>query len=244
LPKKGLLFKTENLKFYLHHHCNKSLNKFSVQQKILLAIAPGLGKLFIYLLAKSCKIVELNCDLETKLLSEFRNYIIAFWHGRQLMLVYTHRDRDIHVLVSRSFDGELISRTLNKFGNFTTRGSSSHGGKQALEAVISLLKSNKIVAFTPDGPKGPPGSVAPGIIAAASATGKPILPLSVGAQHKFHLKSWDRFMIPRPFTKVVIIAGNPVIVPPGIPSDRIDEYSNTLKAEIDRISQIADHYFD
>ncbi|OGL41561.1 MAG: hypothetical protein A2161_12195, partial [Candidatus Schekmanbacteria bacterium RBG_13_48_7] len=218
------------------------MDKFSFKQKILLNIAPFFGKIFLYFLAKSCRITKLNWEIEKNIAQEFGSYILAFWHGRQLMLVYTHRNRGINVLVSQSFDGELITRILKKFGSLTVRGSSSRGGKHALDTIISLLQSNKIVAFTPDGPRGPVGSVAPGIIIAASKSCKPILPLTVAAKCKTLLKSWDSFMIPHPFSEVVIITGNPIHVPAHLSPDSIEEYMNILKTEINSITTKADNY--
>jgi len=220
------------------------LSNFTWQQKFLLNIVPFIGKLLIWFLGVTGRISGLNWDMEAEIKAKFGGYIYAFWHGRQIMLVYTHRNRGVQVLVSQSFDGELIARTINKFGIGTVRGSSTRSGKQALNQMIDLLNSNHIAAFTPDGPKGPAGTIAPGVIIAASKSGKPIIPLTFGAKRKIHLKSWDRFMIPLPFTDLVVMTGNPVMVPPNVRDEELNRYKDDLKNELDRITELSDHHFD
>jgi lysophospholipid acyltransferase (LPLAT)-like uncharacterized protein len=129
-----------------------------------------------------------------------------------LPLLFYHRNRQIAVLVSEHGDGEIIARILTEFGFRLVRGSSSRGAARALIAVDRELEAGYDVGITPDGPRGPRHSVAPGALLAAHRAGVRILPLAAKASTSWQLGSWDRFMIPKPFARVTIAYGNPVAV--------------------------------
>jgi lysophospholipid acyltransferase (LPLAT)-like uncharacterized protein len=113
-----------------------------------------------------------------------RHFILAFWHGRQLMIPLAYRGREIHILISRHRDGELISRIMSRFGYHSVRGSSTRGGTAALRQLIKLGRSGVDIAITPDGPKGPRYVAQPGVIQIAKVTGLPILPLTFSCSKK------------------------------------------------------------
>jgi lysophospholipid acyltransferase (LPLAT)-like uncharacterized protein len=110
--------------------------------------------------------------------------IIAFWHGRQLMLPLAYGGRGLDILISRHRDGELISRAMRSFGFSSVRGSTTRGGAVALKALIERGRAGRDLAVTPDGPKGPRHIVQPGVIHVAKTTGLPIFPLTFGASKK------------------------------------------------------------
>ena len=138
-------------------------------------------------------------------------WIYGIWHTNVLFSPYLLRNQDVYVLVSDSKDGELITRVVHNFGNKTIRGSSSKGGLKALRSIISTLKENHPVAFTPDGPRGPAMVIKEGIIAASRASGVPIIPLYYEATNQWVLnKSWDKHIIPKPFSTIVVSYGEPI----------------------------------
>ncbi len=139
--------------------------------------------------------------------------VYAFWHGRMLPLVYSHRGRGAIVLVTRNRDGEFIARIIGQLGFGTIRGSSSRGGQEALQSMSDALRSGRSVAITPDGPRGPRHSVKPGILRLAVETGAPIVPTAASGHPARRLGSWDRFLIPRPFGRCAIVHGAPLRVP-------------------------------
>lgn len=139
--------------------------------------------------------------------------IFSIWHAHQLPLAYVSRNWGIVVLVSQSFDGELISRAIQKLGFRTVRGSSSRGGKEAFNSLLNELASGSRVAITPDGPRGPAYQISRGIITLAQKSHAKIFPVVVDASPSVRLKSWDKFMIPLPFAKVFVLVGEPVFVP-------------------------------
>jgi lysophospholipid acyltransferase (LPLAT)-like uncharacterized protein len=177
-----------------------------------------LGSAFIQAIAKTWRIRVVN---EAAYLSERaagRAVVMALWHGEMLPLLYYHRNRQIAVLVSEHGDGEIIARILGDFGFRLVRGSSSRGAARALIAVDRELAAGFDVGITPDGPRGPRHSVAPGALLAAHRAGVRIVPLAASASAFWQLGSWDRFMIPKPFARVTIAYGDPL--PVEAPSSR------------------------
>lgn len=141
-----------------------------------------------------------------------RHFILAFWHRHLLLMPYCYRGRRISVLVSQSKDGELIARTVARFGIDSTRGSSSRGGAAGLKGLLRKAAEGWDIAFTPDGPRGPAREVQPGVILAAAATGLPIVPVALAASRAKLLRSWDCFVVPLPFSTVHFVYGEPLAV--------------------------------
>jgi len=136
--------------------------------------------------------------------------IWAFWHSRLLPLVYFYRNKGIIVLVSMSFDGEIISRVLEKMGFKTIRGSSSRGGAKSIIAIVNELKKGSKVALTPDGPRGPKEIAQIGTAAVSAISGVPIVAAATASSNFFKLNSWDGFRIPLPFSKTEIRQSTPI----------------------------------
>lgn len=173
-----------------------------------------------------------------------KKFIMAFWHSRLLLLSYLFKQWDGVALVSRSNDGEFIARILQRQGHETIRGSSSKGGLRALAKLIKLLKEkNRPCVIIPDGPRGPKYKVQPGIITLAKKTGYPIVPCSYSAKKIKVFKSWDRFILPYPFTKCRLQYGDPLYVPAS--ADRAEEnrIRINLEKELNRVNSKVDSYF-
>lgn len=140
-------------------------------------------------------------------------FILAFWHGRLLMMPKSWRDgTPIHMLISQHRDGQLIARTVGHFGIRTVEGSTTRGGAGALRAMLKALKAGECIGITPDGPKGPRMRASDGIVAVARMSGCPVIPATYAAANHRRLGSWDRFLIPLPFTRGVILWGQPITV--------------------------------
>jgi hypothetical protein len=138
--------------------------------------------------------------------------ILAFWHRHLLLMPWAYRGRRISVLVSRHRDGELIARTVARLGIDSSRGSTTRGGIAGLRELLRKARAGYDLAFTPDGPRGPAGKVQPGVIQAAATTGFPIQPVALAAGRCRRLRSWDRFVVPLPFTTVHYVYGEPLTV--------------------------------
>lgn len=141
-----------------------------------------------------------------------RQPILAFWHGRILPATYAFRHRGIVVITSENYDGEWIARIIEQFGYGTARGSTSRGARRALLQLVRDVKA-KPAGFTVDGPRGPARVAQPGAVWLSKATGNPVLPFHVEAARHWELRSWDRAQIPKPFSRVAVVVGEPFTVP-------------------------------
>ncbi len=139
--------------------------------------------------------------------------IFVMWHGHMLPLIHYHRGEGIVVLVSEHADGEYITRILHRNGFGTARGSSTRGGSTGLRQMVRAAREGRDLAITPDGPKGPRHVLKPGALVAAQLTGLPMIPVAVSASAAWYFDSWDRYMVPRPLSRVCIAYGAPVWVP-------------------------------
>lgn len=141
------------------------------------------------------------------------HFLIAFWHRHLLLMPYCYRGRRISVLVSQHRDGELIARTVARFGIHSSRGSSTRGGAAGVRELLRRFREGYDLAVTPDGPKGPPGVAKPGAVQVAALAGVPIQPIALGASRCRRLATWDRFVVPLPGSRVHLCYGEPMWVP-------------------------------
>jgi lysophospholipid acyltransferase (LPLAT)-like uncharacterized protein len=167
-----------------------------------------LGAAFIRMIAQTWRFEVVNEPAYAAERAAGRAVVLVLWHGEMLPLLYYHRHRQISVLVSEHGDGEIIARILRSFGFRLIRGSTSRGAARALIAVDRELRDGFDVGITPDGPRGPRHSVAPGALLAAHRAGVKLMPLAARASSVWQLGSWDRFIIPKPFAKVTLAYGD------------------------------------
>jgi hypothetical protein len=175
---------------------------------------------------------------------DFRGrYLYAFWHENILLPAYLFGPaRNIHVLISRHADGQLIAEVAERLGFRAIRGSSTRGGA---EAVLEMLKARDAghLAVTPDGPRGPRREVQPGVAYLASRTGLPVVPFGVAFDRPRRARSWDRFAVPRPFRRAVIVTGEPLVIPPGVAKDGLEPHRRRIQDELDRLTALAEAAF-
>ena len=138
-------------------------------------------------------------------------YIYAFWHENMLLLAYHYARPDVYVLVSQHADGELISGVCRHLGFRIVRGSTTRRGAAALHQMVHLSQDAHL-AITPDGPRGPRRTLQVGAVYLAARTGLPIVPVGVGFRRAWRMRSWDRFTIPKPWARVVMVYGAPIRV--------------------------------
>jgi lysophospholipid acyltransferase (LPLAT)-like uncharacterized protein len=169
-----------------------------------------------------------------------RNYILAFWHGRLLMMPYCYRRGRIAILISRNKDGELIARTMGWFGHGSIRGSSSRGGRAALKSAVRRLRQGWDLGFTPDGPRGPRHRVQRGVIQAARLGRVPIVPVAFAACPARTFDSWDRFLVPRPFSRGIFLYGEPMEVPRDADPDQVESCRVELETRLRALTERAD----
>jgi lysophospholipid acyltransferase (LPLAT)-like uncharacterized protein len=181
---------------------------FSRKQRFLLATIPPLAALLIRLLGSTWRYRDVFApDPDSKQppigITIPGPTLFAFWHATMLACAHRFRNQDIAILISNSFDGELIARTVERLGFYPVRGSSTRGALSAVRGMAEAYIVGHRCAFTADGPRGPALVAKPGPVQVAQLTGAPW----IGAYHArprsaWYLKSWDRFMIPAPFTTI------------------------------------------
>jgi hypothetical protein len=140
------------------------------------------------------------------------NAIFAFWHGRMMLLPAINPPRKMNVLISDHRDGRLISQVIARFGQDTVVGSSSKGGSEAVRAIVRLLKNGDNVSITPDGPRGPNQTASMGIVTLAKLSGKLVLPITFSASKNKRLRSWDKFMVAKPFGRINFCIAAPIVI--------------------------------
>ncbi len=166
--------------------------------------------------------------------------ILCFWHRGIFASTWTFRRQNIGVITSQSFDGEYIARIISAFGYVPVRGSSSRGGARALLESRRILESGRTVAFTSDGPRGPLYVTKPGPVLLASKSGVPIIAFHIAVEKAWMLKSWDRFMIPKPFSRALLCMSKQIAVPPDLEASQLDQFHAELQAAQDRVRQFAE----
>jgi lysophospholipid acyltransferase (LPLAT)-like uncharacterized protein len=161
---------------------------------------------------------------------------LLLWHGQLLPLLYVMRFQSIACLISTHKDGELIAQIARRFGCKLVRGSSSRGADRALLGLVRTLRDGFTVAVTPDGPRGPYRSFAPGALVAAHRADAPAVAFGVHATRAWYLSSWDRFMIPKPFARLTIVFDTPMRVPGATARDAAD----AVPMFTERMARVAD----
>jgi lysophospholipid acyltransferase (LPLAT)-like uncharacterized protein len=178
-------------------------------------IAAGVVGAGILGLRATIRIDSLHPEREQELKRRGVNYIYTLWHGRMVLPILAHLHENIVTMASRSKDGEIIARWLIRNGYVPARGSTGKGGRAALQDMIDHMRTGYPAALTVDGPKGPPRVAQPGILRLARETGGWILPFTGAASRPVFLKSWDRYLVPGPFSHCYVGYGEPFPVPKG-----------------------------
>lgn len=218
--------------------------KTRLSDRLVLFFIPILGWILIRLLGITWRFTTLREEEAERVRQDDRPLIYTLWHGRMLPLVYGYRNRGVHALVSQHHDGELAVRLVHKLGYGTVRGSSTRGGARGFQDLLRAVQSGSDVAIMPDGPRGPVRKVQPGVLRLALLSGSPIIPVTVSASKHYTLKSWDSFIIPKPFSRCVIVFGAPLFIPADTPQDLMDEKQTELEDTLNRITDEADTFFN
>jgi lysophospholipid acyltransferase (LPLAT)-like uncharacterized protein len=171
---------------------------------------------------------------------EARPFVYSFWHSCMIPAMYLWRDLKIRVMSSDSFDGEYTGRIMQKFGFVKVRGSSSRFAVRALLGMRQALEQGWIAAFTLDGPRGPRHVVKPGPALLARATGIPMAMFHIALTDAWVLNTWDRLMIPKPFSRALMRVGPTISVPQDANDERREQALQELQASLDRCEEFAE----
>ncbi len=166
--------------------------------------------------------------------------IFALYHGQLLLGSYFAKDQQVATIISQHRDGEYIFQIAGRLGVEAVRGSSTRGGIRALYQLLSRSEyAGRDLAITPDGPLGPAGSVKRGIVVMARMLGIPILPVAIASSSAWRFDSWDRFQVPRPFSKALVLLGNPIVVDPEADTDEIERIRSSLEKRLSELNSNA-----
>ena len=166
--------------------------------------------------------------------------VYAFVHGRQVPLLRWPRPRTA-VLSSLSPDGRLQARVMRRFNFEVLDGSSSRGGARAIAGALDRLRGGMDLALAVDGPRGPRGVVKPGVIYLASRAGAALIPMSSACVRAWRFRrAWDGFALPRPFSRVVVAAGEPLAVSGDLPVEQLEGVREALERELGRLATVAE----
>lgn len=182
-----------------------------------------------------------GAEIPAQFWDEGKPFILAFWHGRLLMMPYCWRKgAPLRMLISQHPDGRFIAHTIRHFGLDTVAGSSSRGGAAALRVILKSLGDKICVGFTPDGPRGPRMRASTGVVQAARLSGAPIVPCAFATNRRRVLPSWDRFILALPFSRGAFIWGPPITIDRHAGNDEVEAARRQVEDQLNAITASAD----
>ncbi|MDD5169218.1 MAG: lysophospholipid acyltransferase family protein [Syntrophales bacterium] len=206
------------------------LSKFAIKHGLI----PLLSKL-VHFYVRLLRLQSENEDMFYNHLNGGTKAVVALWHQR-ILAVLPHAMRygtySPAVMISKSRDGDMIADVYERLKFHAVRGSSSRGGKEGLRAMVEYLKSHLLAVHIIDGPQGPAGVIKPGLIILAQHTHSPIIPIYVSVSKAWILKSWDRFLIPKPFSKVYLRFDKPIEIPQNLTPDEFETLRKHIESQI------------
>ncbi len=216
----------------------------SVLRKLRWNLIGILGKWILWVWIKSTRITVLGESRYYELRRKKRPVIILIWHGKIFLAPYFFRKKGIMPLISPSEDGEIIAQIVSRWGYKVLRGSSSHSIIRAWSEMRKELKRGGQVIIVPDGPKGPDREMKPGALKLAQDTRAYLVPFTFSSSKKRNLDSWDNFLIPKPFSRIVAIFGEPFSVEMELAAEDLEKERQRFERFFVRFDREADFYFD
>ena len=212
--------------------------RWSLRQRIVLSLIVTAGTAVIRLIGCTLRVAISFEDGAQKRLEQ-RPLVASFWHSCIIPATYICRGLGVRVMSSYSYDGEYMGRIIQKLGYVAVKGSSSRNPIKALLGLRRALDDGWTVAFTLDGPRGPRHKVKPGPVGLGRSSGVPLTTFHVGVDKAWVLNSWDRMMIPKPFSRVLVRFGRLIPVPQDTSDEDLARYNDELQAALDRVSGFA-----
>ena len=210
--------------------------RFTRKQRLILCVAPPLAAWAVKALMATCRKEVRHVEHWKRIHSDGVPMILVTWHESAVVGLSYPECTGFCALTSQSFDGELVARTMHRFGlRAPIRGSSSRGGAAALAQLQEALAQAPGVGFAPDGPRGPRRKAKPGVAVLAARTGAPIVPCAYVAGRAWRLHSWDRLIIPHPFSRTISAYGPPIPPPADQSSEAIEATRQQVERELNRL---------
>jgi len=213
--------------------------RFSLRQRIVLRLIIAAGYLAIRLIGPTLRFCFSREDGAQER-PDSRPLVASFWHSCMIPATYFFRHMGIRVMSSNSYDGEYMGRIIMKFGFVPVKGSSSRNAIRALLGMRRALEDGWTVAFTLDGPRGPRHVVKPGPVALGRSSGMPLTMFHMAVDRAWVLNTWDRLMIPKPFSRVLIRFGGIISVPADASDAEVERFQRELQLSLDRVRDFAE----
>ena len=213
--------------------------RYSLRQRIVLRLIIAAGYGIIRLIGPTLRVCASFEEGAQKTLGD-RPLIASFWHSCMIPSTYIFRNLGIRVMSSNSYDGEYMGRIIHKFGYLAVKGSSSRNAVRALLGLRRALEEGWTVAFTLDGPRGPRHKVKPGPVALGRSSGIQLTVYHAAVDKAWVLNTWDRLVIPAPFSRVLVRVGKLITVPADASEEDLARYTEELQASLDRVCEFAE----
>lgn len=207
---------------------------------LALHVAPPLAKGYLLFCYYTTRFRRLGREHAAQFRDRGETVIYAFWHQRLMLEPLFHREESAIIMIGRHRDAEYFARVLRLFGHELARGSSTRGGLAALKGVIRGMRDGKPAAMVPDGPKGPAREAKMGVIQLARMTGRPIIPSAGAVRRARFVGSWDRMLIPLPFTRGVYLQAEPLFVPRDADEEHLEDLRQQLEKALNEVTERAD----
>ncbi|WP_319408521.1 lysophospholipid acyltransferase family protein [uncultured Desulfosarcina sp.] len=205
---------------------------------------PRAGLLLVKIISRTYRYRLVDTENEQRALENNGAVVYASWHQRFFPgITFFATRKPIAIIISQSRDGEMISRVVDILGWRSVRGSSSKGGTRALKELRSLTRQGYRVGHIVDGPQGPFGVIKPGLLTIAQFSGAPILPVITSAERRWVFNSWDRFMVPKPFSRVFVRFGKPIFVPRRLNPDDFESLRRDVEKQIKELTTQTDNWW-
>lgn len=180
-------------------------------------------------------------DVSPRVLGPSMRFIYSVWHENLLLPTYHYAGPNMYTLVSQHADGELVANLLHNLGFKVVRGSTTRGGVLAVRHCLRTAENGHLV-LTPDGPRGPRRQVHDGLIYLASRSGRPIIPVGIGYCRPWRARSWDRFAVPRPWSRARCVSGVPIVIPRDMERSQLAAYRQQVQAAIEHVDALAERW--
>jgi len=220
-------------------------NRHPWYDAVLLRIVPPLAALFVKLLMVSCRVVRIEGFEATQeaISGTDGGAVYATWHQRMSYHFHHFGSRHVTMMISRSRDGEYAARMARWLGFRDVRGSSTRGGSQALREIIERMRRGEIGGMLADGPQGPARVAKIGSVIMARDAGVPLVPVLWGADRCWTFNSWDRYLVPKPFARVVVRYEEPLWIPRHADSEALESFRVIFEERLNRGTRLCDLEF-
>ncbi|MDZ4861752.1 MAG: lysophospholipid acyltransferase family protein [Candidatus Hydrogenedentes bacterium] len=213
---------------------------FTFRQRVALFFIPLFIAIAMRVIGHTCTVIVRNPEYHERAEQGFGCVVLAVWHEMLPLGAWCYRNRGYHTLTSYSYDGELAARVIRYIGLDAVRGSSSRGGHDALRRLQTAIEQRVTIGLTLDGPRGPRRESKPGVAILAARTGVPVVPAAFGASSCWRLKSWDRMVIPKPFSRIVCVYGPPIAVTAEDDSESIERNRAIIESTLRGLQEEVD----